>query len=233
MPSLLLSDSMRQIKKRNIKRLAVLSVLFWLPVILFSAIANEITERKPLPGDVAILDFIHRNFSTDLTRFFLIFTDLGSTIGIIALTSLVVAYCLYRHQKKKAAVFLAGVGGAAVANVIIKLIFRRDRPSLWHALVSQPGYSFPSGHAMASSALVFSLLYISWNTRWRWVAIALGLPFFILVALSRLFFGVHYPSDVVGGWLASLLWVSLVIHLFSNKSLLTTLAKVQAYFKHP
>ncbi len=204
--------------KINFRLVTIIFVIFWLPVILFTVIANEVSERKPLPGDVAILTVIHRDLSPHLSRFFLVFTDLGSTVGIITITGLLLAYCLYRHHRQEAKLLLAGVGGAAVANVVIKLIYKRQRPSLWHALVSEPGYSFPSGHAMASSALVFTLVYISWNTRLRWPVVILGIPFFLLVSLSRLYFGVHYPSDIVGGWLASLLWVSSVVFISTHKS---------------
>lgn len=207
----------RSLKSKSIA-IALSSLLFWIPVVLFATIANEVIERKPLPGDIAILEFIHRHISPHLGRFFLLFTDLGSTVGIIALTGTLLAYLLYRHRRHASLVLIAGVAGAAVANVLIKLLFKRQRPTLWHAIVSEPGFSFPSGHAMASSALVFTLILLSWRTRWRWPVICIGVPFFLLVSLSRLYFGVHYPSDILGGWLASFLWVSIIAFVVNNRN---------------
>lgn len=68
--------------------------------------------------------------------------------------------------------------------------------------------SFPSGHATSSAALVASLLVLAWQTRYRWRAILGGAVFLAGVGLSRMYFGVHYPSDILGGWCVSFAWVA-------------------------
>jgi undecaprenyl-diphosphatase len=67
--------------------------------------------------------------------------------------------------------------------------------------------SFPSGHAMASMALAVALIVLLWPTRWRYPMLLGGIFFTIMVGLSRIYLGVHYPSDVLAGWVASLAWV--------------------------
>ena len=103
------------------------------------------------------------------------------------------------------------VGGAAAINVLTKLIFHRVRPHLWPSTSSEADYSFPSGHAMISLAVMVSLLLLAWPTRWRWPALLAGSLFVLMVGLSRLYLGVHYPTDVLAGWAAGGAWCCAVL----------------------
>lgn len=215
---------MLKITRSNIKSLSVYSALFWIPFLIFSAIANEVTETGIFPPDVAILNFIHNNVSSSLSGFFLIITNLGSAIGIVILSTLLITLLLKSKRQVAASVVLVSVAGAAIANLLIKLLFQRDRPSLWQSIVQEQSFSFPSGHAMASSALYFAIVYVAWRTRWRWLAIILGGFLVVLIGFSRLYFGVHYPSDVIAGWLVSFIWVCIVVTILTR-------TKLSAYFK--
>jgi membrane-associated phospholipid phosphatase len=201
---------MFRISRSKLHFLLLSSVVFWAPLILLSGIANEVTESKPLAGDIRILHYIHSHFSPRLSDLFLAATNVGSALGIVVMTAILIAALVYRKKYLPAAVLLFSVAGSSTANLIIKLLFKRQRPSLWHSIIHEQSFSFPSGHAMASSALVFSLIFISWRTRFRWPVVVLGSAFMLAVGLSRLYFGVHYPSDVLAGWLASLIWVVIV-----------------------
>jgi undecaprenyl-diphosphatase len=118
---------------------------------------------------------------------------------------------LHLLRRRRAAVVLAvGVGGAALINTLLKLAFHRVRPELWTPLVVERSFSFPSGHAMVSSALACSVTYILWHTRWRWLAVGLGLAVVVAIGLSRLYLGVHYPTDVLAGWTVGFFWVVIV-----------------------
>lgn len=103
------------------------------------------------------------------------------------------------------------VGGAAAINFLTKLIFHRVRPHLWPSLTPEADYSFPSGHAMISLAVMVSLLLLAWPTRWRWPTLLAGGIFVLLVGLSRLYLGVHYPTDVLAGWAAGGAWCCAVL----------------------
>ena len=69
---------------------------------------------------------------------------------------------------------------------------------------------FPSGHAMASSALALSLIVIFWSTKWRWLVLAGAIFYVVIIALTRLYLGVHYPTDILAGWAVSCAWVAIV-----------------------
>jgi membrane-associated phospholipid phosphatase len=111
-----------------------------------------------------------------------------------------------RHRGN-ALFWAVAMGGTGVLNSGAKLFFRRERPELWLSPAPEHTYSFPSGHAMGSMALVAALAVLAWPTRWRWWAIILGGAFTLSVGFSRVYLGVHFPSDVVAGWSASLAWV--------------------------
>lgn len=195
------------------------SLLFWGPLIFFVWIANQVTGKEPLPGDLSILRFVRDNFPQSLTGLFQVITNAGGLVGIILITGVITGILVYRKKLTEAAMVLAGVAGAGAANVVMKLLFKRERPSLWESIIHEQSFSFPSGHAMASSALVFALIFIAWKTRYRWVVLIVGIVFMIGVGLSRVYFGVHYPSDILAGWFASLFWVGVVAAILARPEL--------------
>ena len=100
------------------------------------------------------------------------------------------------------------------ASELQKYMIARARPDLEAHLVVVKTSSFPSGHA--NSAMIFYLtiaLILTQGTRWRGPAVALAILLAFLVGLSRVMLGVHWPSDVVGGWAFGMLWVLLTLHL--------------------
>jgi membrane-associated phospholipid phosphatase len=133
--------------------------------------------------------------------------DFASLVSVLAFATIVL---WLRRRFLDAAFILASVAGATSLNLILKEWFYRPRPDLWPHLVTEFGYSFPSGHAMMSSALVFAVVWLVWHSSRRWLAVGLGALYMVGVGFSRLYLGVHYPTDVVAGWCFSLLWVLIV-----------------------
>ena len=191
-------------------RTAAAFVLYTVPIIVLVNLAEEVRERETLPFDEATLKTINNHASPTLDTLMVCVTQLGSALAVIVMMVGIVSLLVKRRLYRSAAILLAGVGGAAALNLILKALFQRDRPQLWDRIVTENSYSFPSGHAMASSAFYFSLVVIAWPTRWRWWVIIGGALYTVLIGFSRLYLGVHYPTDVVAGWLVSFLWVGLV-----------------------
>lgn len=190
--------------------LIVLFVLYMLPVILVVWLAEEVVEGEPLGFDKLAMLWIKQQHSPVLTTFFRIITEFGGLFLLGSITILV-TLLYWLKKRRKAALFVAtSVGGAALINLILKSIFQRDRPDFWQHLVQESGYSFPSGHAMASAAFAFSLIFLLWRTRFRWYAVVGGGVYLLLIGVSRMYLGVHYPTDIVTGWCVSFIWVSLV-----------------------
>lgn len=112
---------------------------------------------------------------------------------------------VWRKQYRYASFFGLAVGGAAL-NLLAKAILGRPRPAFWASLAPETTYSFPSGHAMGSAAVVLALGLLLTRGRWRvWLP---GALFVLGVGFSRVYLGVHYPSDVLSGWIAALGWVT-------------------------
>jgi membrane-associated phospholipid phosphatase len=103
---------------------------------------------------------------------------------------------------------VAAVVGATGLNELSKVIFQRPRPEALGALLTVPGYSFPSGHAMSNMAFGFALVLVFWRSRAGWPLVVLGGGWGLAVGISRNYLGVHYPSDVLAGFAASVAWVA-------------------------
>jgi undecaprenyl-diphosphatase len=104
--------------------------------------------------------------------------------------------------------------GSIVINRTAKLLLHRVRPHLWESLSPEFDFAFPSGHAMSSMTLVAALVILTWGTRWRWLVLSFGGLFVLAIGWTRLYLGVHFPSDILAGWMVSLAWaigVSLLI----------------------
>ena len=128
-----------------------------------------------------------------------------------AVALLLLAYFLIKRNYVDALLIAMGIGGVAAMNLLLKSLFERARPDLWEWIVTETHTSFPSGHATASMALAICGVFLVWHTKWRVVAICGAVLYVLLIGFSRLYLGVHFPTDIIGGWLLGAGWMSLVI----------------------
>ncbi len=190
------------------ERLIMLFLGVLLPLIGFGVLAELTRGHRTLFWDTPLLLWVHRYATPTLDIVMTLVARLGYTGGVIPVDGLILVLLAARNRWDTLRFFALAVGGAQIIDLATKLIFHRVRPALWVSPTTEHSFSFPSGHAIASMALVTALSVLLWPTRWRWPSIILGSLFVVLVGLSRLYLGVHYPSDVVAGWAAALAWVS-------------------------
>jgi undecaprenyl-diphosphatase len=186
-------------------------------LILFIAIAIMISCGKISWFDDPIYNFIISFKSDGMTKFMTTITKAANTKTIIilciaALTSLI--------KKYKGSLFLlANVILSTILNVGTKYIFCRARPDHLR-LITQGGYSFPSGHAMASVSFYGFLIFLVLNSNLKKsekIIISTILSILIiLIGISRIYVGVHYPSDILGGWLISLSLLMVTTYLIKK-----------------
>ena len=188
------------------------------PLYFFGILAEEVIEREVFPFDRPILLFFHGHANAMLDTVMLFFTCAGSAATLVPFNLLIFIYLLRRSGKTQAAFWILAVGGAALLNVFAKHVFSRVRPDLWVSLRPEITFSFPSGHAMQSMAVVVAVVILTWHSRWRWPMLLLGTCFVFLIGVSRIYLGVHFPSDILAGWTASLSWVVGLGILFNTST---------------
>jgi undecaprenyl-diphosphatase len=126
---------------------------------------------------------------------------LGVAWFCVPLVVLAAAWHLARRERREALAWVAMGAAAAILPELVKALVARPRPTLWPWLIPTSGYSFPSGHAVAGTALYPFLGWLALRPRGLGRAgYALGLAVGVFVGVGRLYVGVHWPSDVVAGW---------------------------------
>lgn len=180
-----------------------------LPLLIFAVLSIGIWANGGVfQGDVAILQALHNNQTVNLDAFAEGLTPFGMEAGVVPAATAIAIFLLVRRQWKILRFWLcAGLGGS-VLGVSIKLLWHRTRPHLWDSSYPYPkDFSFPSGHAMASMTLIALIVVLLWKTRWRLPALVFGGLFVLGIGWTRLYLGVHYPSDVLAGWMLAIAWV--------------------------
>jgi undecaprenyl-diphosphatase len=189
-----------------------------LPLWGFAALVGEIHEKETFAFDAPILEMLHGLATPTLDRFFVAVTNLGYLWGVLPADVLVLLWLALHRRFRDGLFFGLSVGGSLILNFSAKNYFLRARPDLWLSLTPETTYSFPSGHAMGSATLCMALVLLCWPTRGRWPVLIASVVFVLLVGTSRVYLGVHYPSDILAGWTASIAWVFGVHELVARKA---------------
>jgi undecaprenyl-diphosphatase len=181
---------------------------------LFAEITDDVLEQDDLTAlDRPVLGWLAGQRSPTMTAIQIGITNLGSTPALAAMLAVAAAMVSLRLRSwRPVIVTVIGGGGIGLLVWAIKLLIARARPDLDGRLVAVTGFSFPSGHS-ASSLVCFGLLawlvclttrdHTVWATAWLAAALLT-----VAVGLSRAYLGVHYPSDVVGGWILGGTWLT-------------------------
>lgn len=201
---------LRSLLHRHGWRLLLVFVGLLLPMWGFAELVDEVREREPIAFDEPMLALARDAASPALDRFFVIVTDLGYLHGVVPFDVLLVLTLLGLRRLREATFAGIALAGSGLLNVGTKLLFARDRPTLWESITPESSYSFPSGHAMGSATLAWVVVLLAWRTRWRWPVLLLAVPFVLLVGGSRVYLGVHFPSDILAGWAAASIWAAIV-----------------------
>jgi membrane-associated phospholipid phosphatase len=180
-------------------------------VLIFGEMAEEVWFREGFAWDAPIILSIHRLSNPILDAVMWLVTQTGE-IGAV-LVVLVAAIWFVRHKRNvDALAIVISLGGAAALNAVMKLIFARPRPSLFPPMVAVSGFSFPSGHVTAAVAVYGFLAVLLWRSGRRGWAI-LSAFWVVVVAISRIYLGAHYPSDTLGAMVSTSLWLLVVFFI--------------------
>ena len=196
------------------KKCSILIVVLCL--MLFSIICYQILNYDSLAIDKNVYSFIADNIMNGgLTPILKVITELGGVAFTIIAGVLIFIFC------KKIRWFVTfDLVGVTLVNQIIKHIVRRPRPNILR-LVEESGYSFPSGHSMVSMAFYGIIIYLVYknvsNKYLKWLLISLLSLLILSIGFSRIYVGVHYFTDVAGGFLLGLAYVVIYVNIYNNK----------------
>lgn len=184
---------------------------FATPVIGFVELAERIRGDAGLPFDRPVMLWLERRHSPRTTRVVRGVTELGGVTAVPLFALATSAYLVsVRGSRRPAALLTVSLVGSTIINSVLKVLYRRKRPTFFPHIVEEKSYSFPSGHAMASAALAGCACVLAWPTPWRYPVIAGSSAYVPAVGVTRMYLGVHFPSDVLAGWCVSLAWVGEV-----------------------
>ena len=181
---------------------------------LFGAVSEDVIHQDPLTQfDVSLLEWVHARATPTGYAIFSAISFLGSPVTLTLLALAVSLLLAARRQWIFLAGWLAAFAGGGLLDAVLKLAIRRPRPPYATAFLHHYSWSFPSGHAMVSLigyGMLAYLLVALWSHRpGTRISIVLGAALLVVaIGFSRLYLGVHYFSDVVGGYAAGVLWLS-------------------------
>ena len=156
--------------------------------------------------DSALVLYLHRYASPTLNAIVLGLTDLATLWGVLPATLGLSAWLGWQRRWRESYFLVLTMLGTLVLSLLAKLLWHRERPHLWAGVSLPSDYSFPSGHATYSLAFVLAIILLTWYRPKRLWIIALSAIFVVFIGFTRVYLGVHYPSDIVGGWLLAIAW---------------------------
>ncbi len=195
-------------------------IILFICLIGFLDLAEDVFNKEIMKGDIIgyqmVSTFLISDFATPIAK---IITNFGGAIFLIAIT--VILFILIKNKKIGVAI-TTNLVLVALLNQLLKNILQRPRPTEYR-IIQETGYSFPSGHSMASMAFYGYLIYLIYkyveNKNIKWILITLLSILICSIGISRIYLGVHYTSDVLGGFLISISYLVIYISAI-NKFLL-------------
>ena len=187
-------------------------IILFICLIGFLDLAEDVFNKEIMKGDIIgyqmVSTFLISDFATPIAK---IITNFGGAIFLIAIT--VILFILIKNKKIGVAI-TANLVLVALLNQLLKNILQRPRPTEYR-IIQETGYSFPSGHSMVSMAFYGYLIYLIYkyvkNKYVKWISIVLLSILICAIGVSRIYLGVHYTSDVLGGFLVSISYLILFI----------------------
>lgn len=185
-----------------------------LAAILLSWLTEEMLEGDTARFDRYVRGVIHSAASPLFTSAMLFFTHLGSVAGLGSILAVTLTVCWILDWPTAAVLMIITMAGAMILDEALKLGIHRARPAPFFGLPTPHSFSYPSGHALFSFTFFSTAAsLVTARVRRRSLRVAIWIAailIFLNIGLSRIYLGVHYPTDVIAGYLTGILWVTAV-----------------------
>ena len=205
-------EKIEKILRKNYKYIILL-----ICIIILYAIIEDLFNKETIFIDLFIYKLIVLSMRNDiLTIIFKIITNLG---GAYCLIIIAILCAIFIKNKKIAFAIPINLILSTMLNLGLKNIVERPRP-IGYRLIDETGYSFPSGHSMISAAFYGLIIYFIWknvkNTKLKYISCVLLALVIGLIGISRIYLGVHYASDVIGGFSISVVYLIIFTTTFKT-----------------
>lgn len=193
------------------------SIICFVCIILFLALAENVFNNEIMKGDIIGYQFISNYLIKDnVTPIMKVITWCGSAICLILVSFL--SFFIFKNKKTSIFVWINLIS-ITILNQTLKFILHRPRPTDFR-IIEESGYSFPSGHSMASMAFYGFLIYLIYkkinNKYLKWGLICFLSILILFIGISRIYLGVHYTSDVLAGFLISIAYLILFVSIVNK-----------------
>jgi len=192
-------------------------------LILFvlAELFEEVLEREAFEFDTHFLLWLRQFANPSLDKVMLTITNLGNPSVVVVVVIVSFAILWWRRYFQEAKIFTIACLGAFILNRGLKLLFSKPRPELWPQLITEESFSFPSGHALGSLVLYGLLAYLLAMHYPRFSKFIYGVAVIAIafIGISRLYLGVHWPTDVIAGYGVGFLWLMMCITMLKLQKL--------------
>ncbi len=193
-------------------------IILLLSIIIFWLILEDIFENEIGRFDNAIYSVVSQHITPITTTIFKFITNLGGVITVLVVTLCILVFI---KEKKYGIYVTINLVVITLINQILKNIIQRPRPTEFR-IIDEVGYSFPSGHSMVSMAFYGFLIYLTYknvqNKYLKWISCIILSILIILIGISRIYLGVHYASDVIGGFCFSIGYLIIFTKIIKKDS---------------
>jgi membrane-associated phospholipid phosphatase len=187
--------------------LVILGVVTWL--------CTEVWEKEAFGFDRSCLLWIHQFANPQIDHLMLFITSLGNPEIVITVFISTIAWLGMKRRYTDGIRFTVVCAGGILINQVMKLFFAKPRPELWKHLISEYSFSFPSGHAVGSMVVYGFIAYILARElpSYRKYIYAIASTLILAIGFSRLYLGVHYPTDIIAGYGVGILWLTTCLKI--------------------
>lgn len=197
------------------------TITFIIILVIFVALGMMVKgSTEGILFDNQMLEYIHNNINPLLLRIMKIVSFIGSAYFIIPLMAIVLVYNYIRKKAFESKILLMSTAGSWILNFLLKQVFQRTRP-LQYFLVEQGGYSYPSGHTMVATSFYFAIAYIITRNikdrRIKAICFIIATVAILVMGSSRLYLGVHWPTDIIGGFLMGYILFQISVTLIKQE----------------
>src|SRR6476469_419754 len=182
-------------------------------IFILAWLFEEVLEKQAFGFDTAWIYWVHGYANPSLDAMMLTITQLADARVVVVIVALTLGILWWRNHRSEAKIFAIACLGAFILNNGMKLFFAKPRPHIFPSLISETSFSFPSGHALGGFVMYGFLAYLlsAHFPKYSKFIYTLAVITIAAIGLSRIYIGVHWPTDIIAGYGVGYIWLMLCI----------------------